>query len=130
MWFRGRHSVAAGFRVQGFEGSSAADHNTADASQAAVVDSPTSPAETTLANEGGASPRVATATSDGTALPRVRAGDSGEPAVVPPHSVAPAEPAGAPQLLRLDVSCQVGTHLVVLRMAMTANSMVGAVLER
>ncbi|CAE7920084.1 unnamed protein product [Symbiodinium necroappetens] len=112
------------------EGSSAADHNTADANQAAGVDSPTSPAETTLANEGGVPSKVTTATVDGIAPPRARAGDSGEPAVVPSHSVAPAEPAGAPQLLRLDVSCQVGTHLVVLRMAMTANSTVGAVLAR
>ena len=49
-----------------------------------------------------------------------------------PPVTAPAVPVpeGEPRLLRLDVSCQVGTHLVVLRMAMTANSTVGSLISK
>ena len=73
--------------------------------------SPTSPAEP--AKEGG-----------GATTPSVVAG-------IPPVT-APAVlvPEGEPRLLRLDVSCQVGTHLVVLRMAMTANSTVSSLISK
>ena len=73
--------------------------------------SPTSPAEP--AKEGG-----------GATTPSVVAG-------IPPVT-APAVPVpeGEPRLLRLDVSCQVGTHLVVLRMAMTANSTISLLIAK
>ncbi|CAE7564938.1 unnamed protein product, partial [Symbiodinium sp. CCMP2456] len=40
------------------------------------------------------------------------------------------EPQGEPRLYRLDVSCQVGSHLVVLRMAMNATQTIAAVVSR
>ena len=73
--------------------------------------SPTSPAEP--AKEGG-----------GATTPSVEGG-------IPP-ATAPAVPVpeGEPRLLRLDVSCQVGTHLVVLRMATTANSTISSLIAK
>ena len=49
-----------------------------------------------------------------------------------PPATAPAVPVpeGEPRLLRLDVSCQVGTHLVVLRMAMIANSTISSLISK
>ena len=73
--------------------------------------SPTSPAEP--AKEGG-----------GATTPSVVAGIS--PVTAPAVPV----PEGEPRLLRLDVSCQVGTHLVVLRMAMTANSTISSLIAK
>ena len=88
----------------------AAQDSVQDATPPRVL-SPTSPAEP--AKEGG-----------GATTPSVEGG-------IPP-ATAPAVPVpeGEPRLLRLDVSCQVGTHLVVLRMATTANSTISSLIAK
>ena len=73
--------------------------------------SPTSPAEPAKEGGGAATPGAVASTPPATA-----------PAVPVPE--------GEPRLLRLDVSCQVGTHLVVLRMAMTANSTISSLISK
>ena len=91
--------------------SAAAAQDPAQVATPPRVLSPTSPAEP--AKEGG-----------GATTPSVEGG-------IPP-ATAPAVPVpeGEPRLLRLDVSCQVGTHLVVLRMALTANSTISSLIAK
>ena len=81
----------------------AASQGSAQEGKPPVVLSPTSPAEPGTEGGGAATPSAVAST----------------PPVATP---AVPVPAGEPRLLRLDVSCQVGTHLIVLRMAMTANN--------
>ena len=90
--------------------SAAAAQDSAQEGTPPVVLSPTSPAEPAKEGGGAATPVVAST----------------------PPATAPAVPVpeGEPRLLRLDVSCQVGTHLVVLRMAMTANSTISSLISK
>ena len=91
--------------------SAAAAQDSAQEGMPPVVLSPTSPAEPAKEGGGAATPGVVASTSPVTA-----------PAVPVPE--------GEPRLLRLDVSCQVGTHLVVLRMAMTANNTISSLISK
>ena len=91
--------------------SAAAAQDSAQEGTPPEVLSPTSPAEPAKEGGGAATPGVVASTPPATA-----------PAVPVPE--------GEPRLLRLDVSCQVGTHLVVLRMAMTANSTISSLISK
>ena len=83
----------------------------AQESKPPVVLNPTSPAEPAKEGDGAATPSAVANT----------------PSVATP---AVPVPAGEPRLLRLDVSCQVGTHLMVLRMPMTANNTIMSLISK
>ncbi|CAE7226686.1 unnamed protein product [Symbiodinium sp. CCMP2456] len=88
--------------------------------------SPTSPAGNQGVEE--AEPEPAGCAEAPTPVPVFEQVGASTPCEAPPEPEG--ERQGEPRLCRLDVSCQVGSHLVVLRMATNATQTVGAVVSR